>query len=267
MPEPTPATAKKILVIDDVPQLRELARSVLQEEGFDVDVAPDATQGLVRLLANKPDLVILDLMLPGVDGFKFLEYLKQLTTPPAVVLLSGSRTVETVLRGVALGAFAFLPKPVNFKVLVETCRSALNKAAAGQYPKQAGERRAHARHTVLVQVQLVPEGGLDAVQQKLPGDTAKGVVLGEMTELSAGGARVICVAKFPVGARVQVMPDPKVVHRSKNLIAEIRTSETVDTGFRYGLQFVDLDPEVERLLLEHLAPQSPAGSSQAPGSA
>jgi hypothetical protein len=51
------------------------------------------------------------------------------------------------------------------------------------------------------------------------------------------------------------MADPKVLHAAKSLIAEIRTCETVDTGFRYGLEFVDLDPELERLLREHLAPE------------
>jgi hypothetical protein len=164
------------------------------------------------------------------------------------VILSGSRNAETVLRGVGLGAFAFLSKPVDFKSLVETCRAALNRPTAVAYPKQAGERRAHPRHSVLVQVQLVQEGGV-------PGQPARGLVLGEMRDLSAGGARVISVAEFPVGARVQVMADPKVLLVAKNLIAEIRTSETVETGFLYGLEFVDLDPEVERLLREHLAPE------------
>ena len=78
---------------------------------------------------------------------------------------------------------------------------------------------------------------------------------------------MISVAKFPIGARVQVMPDPKVVQRSKNLVAEIRSCDEVETGFRYGLQFVDLDLEVERLLTEYLTPPPAAGSSEAPGSA
>jgi hypothetical protein len=54
------------------------------------------------------------------------------------------------------------------------------------------------------------------------------------------------------------VPDPKVIQTSKNLVAEIRSSEEVETGFRHGLQFVDLDPETERLLTAHLGPAEPA---------
>lgn len=254
MAEPTPPPAKKILVIDDVAELRELAQSVLEGEGFLVDVAQDTTLGGLKLMANKPDLMILDLNMPGVDGFRFIEYIREVTTPPPVVFLSGSRNLESVLRGVALGVFAFLPKPVNFTTLVETCRAALNKAAAGPHPKET-ERRAHTRHTVLVQVQLVRQG--DAAVQRAAGDTGKGVILGELTELSAGGGRVIAVAQFPVGARVQVTPDPKVLQTKKSLLAEIRTNDMVETGFQHGLQFIDLDPELERLLKQHLAPEPP----------
>ncbi len=243
MPEPSAAPPKRILIIDDLPELRELAQGVLEAEGFIVDVAPDASLGGLKLLANKPDLVILDLMMPGVDGFKFLESTKQtVTNRPAVVFLSGNYSGESVLRGVALGAFAFLAKPVNFKTLVETCHAALKGPSAGQRGQAAAERRAHPRRAVLVQVELVPA------------EAWKGPVLGEMTELSAEGAAVISIAEVFVGARVQVTPDPRVFHLSKPLIGEIRSSTTVATGFRYGIEFVDLDPEMERLLREHLAP-------------
>src|SRR5262245_17748424 len=127
MSDPGPP-GKRVLVIDDVHELRELAQSVLQAEGFTVDVAPDTTLGARKLMAKKPDLVILDVSMPGVDGFRFLEYVREVTTLPSVVFLSGGRNIETVLRGVALGAFAFLPKPVNFTLLVQTCHAALQKA-------------------------------------------------------------------------------------------------------------------------------------------
>jgi DNA-binding response OmpR family regulator len=250
-----PATAgKRILIIDDVAELRELAQSVLQDAGYTVEVAQDTTLGALKLMARKPDLMILDLNMPGVDGFTFIEHVKEVTTPPPIVFLSGSRNLETVLRGVALGVFAFLPKPVNFTALVETCRAALAKAArvAGQAP-QADERRAHKRHSMLVQVRLSRDDS-SGVSAREMGDTPKAFVLGELRELSAGGARIICVSKLPVGSRVEIMPDPKVVHTATGLLAEIRSSEEVETGFQYGLQFVDLDPDTERLLKEHLSP-------------
>jgi len=243
MTELPPATPKRILVIDDVAELRELAQTVLQEEGFVVELAQDAAEGGLKLLATKPDLVILDLMMPGVDGFKFLEYVRATTSdPPPVVFLSGGRTAESALKGLGLGAFAFLAKPVNFKTLVETCHAALARPVAAIAPGDPAERRAHARRAVLVQVQLAA------------GDAEKGPVLGEMTELSAGGAAVISLADFTIGARVHVMPDPRIFHHTAPLIAEVRSRSEVDTGFRYGIEFVGLDPGMERLLREHLIP-------------
>jgi DNA-binding response OmpR family regulator len=253
MSEPAPSAAppKRILVIDDVAELRELAQSVLQDAGYVVEVAQDTTLGALKLMARKPDLMILDLNMPGVDGFTFIEHIKEVTTPPPIVFLSGSRNLETVLRGVALGVFAFLPKPVNFTALLETCRAALAKAGA-QVPPQVAERRAHKRHSLLVQVRLSRDDKSTATARDL-GETPKAFVLGELRELSAGGARIICVSKLPVGSRVEIMPDPKVVHTTANLVAEIRSSEEIDTGFRHGLAFVDLDPETEKLLKENLS--------------
>jgi CheY-like chemotaxis protein len=246
-PKPTP---KRILVIDDVQELRDLVQSVLQDEGFSVEVAQDATLGALKLLSDKPDLVILDLNMPGVDGFRLVEYLKQFTAPPPFVVLSGNRTLESVLRGVKLGAFAFLPKPVDFTALVQTCRAALDKAAAAaQQAPRAEERRAHKRHALLVQVKVSVAGAE-------PRDSGKGYVLAELRDLSSGGARIISVARFPVGSRLELMADPRLI-QAPALVAEVRTSEEVETGFRHGLKFVDLDPETERLLREHLAPKEP----------
>ena len=251
---PSANAAKRILVIDDVAELRELAQSVLQDAGYVVEVAQDTTLGALKLMARKPDLLILDLNVPGVDGFTFIEHVKEVTTPPPIVFLSGSRNLETVLRGVALGVFAFLPKPVNFTALVQTCAAALAKAAgAARQPSQMEERRAHKRHSMLVQVRLSRDDS-SAASPLDAGNTPKAFVLGELRELSTGGARVICVSKLPVGSRVEIMPDPKVVHTTTSLVAEIRSSEEIDTGFQHGLQFVDLDSETERLLKEHLSP-------------
>src|SRR5262245_17672155 len=152
---PAGPAAKRILVIDDVAELRELAQSVLQDAGYQVDVAQDTTLGALKLMAHKPDLMILDLNMPGVDGFTFIEYVKEVTAPPPIVFLSAGRMLETVLKGVALGVFAFLPKPVNFTALVETCRAALAKAAATHQPTPVEERRARSRHSPLDQVRTL----------------------------------------------------------------------------------------------------------------
>src|SRR5262245_48396560 len=94
--EADPGSArKKILVIDELPERRALARCALECHGFDVDVAQDTTLGGLKLMARRPDLMVLDLCASGVDGFQFIEYVREVTTPPLVVFLSGSRTVDT----------------------------------------------------------------------------------------------------------------------------------------------------------------------------
>jgi CheY-like chemotaxis protein len=216
-----------------------------------VDLARDTTLGALMLMARKPDLMILDLNMPGVDGFTFIQYVKEVTPPPPTVFLSSRRTLEAVLKGVALGVFAFLPAPLNPTALVETCRAALAKAAAPHPPQPVEERRAHKRHSLLVQVRISHD---DGSQGAAAGQRPKAVVLGELCELSAGGGRIICVSKLPVGSRVEIAPDPKVIQTGTKLVAEIKASEETETGFRHGLQFVGLDPETERLLREHLAP-------------
>lgn len=245
---------KKILVIGDVAELRQLARSILEEKGFAVDVAPDATLGALKLLAEKPDLMIMDPVMPGVDGFKFLEYVSEVTTTPPVVFLNASGNLESALRGVRLGAFAFLPKPVNFTTLVETCHAALDGTSVGKRRDETAERRAHLRRAFRVPVRLARDGAPEAARGDVS-DTPKGFVRGEMIDLSAGGARVVSAARLPVGVRVQLMPDPRAIQASPDFTAEIRMSQVVETGFRHGLQFVDLDPELQLLLQEHLTPQ------------
>lgn len=245
---------KRILVIDDLAELRQLARSVLEETGFAVDVAPDATLGALKLLSEKPDLMIMDPVMPGVDGFKLLEYVRQVTATPPVVFLNASDNLESALRGVRLGAFAFLPKPVNFTTLVETCHAALNRTSVGKRRDEMAERRAHLRRAFHVPVRLARDGAPEAAGRDVS-DTPKGFVRGEMTDLSAGGARVVSVARLPVGVRVQLMPDPTAIHASPDFTAEIRMSQVVDTGFRHGLQFVDLDPELQLLLKQQLMPR------------
>jgi DNA-binding response OmpR family regulator len=251
MLEPADADRKKILVIDRVPEQRALAESALRDHGFDVDVAQDATLGGLKLLARKPDLMVLDLGARGVESFRFIEYVREITTPPPVVFLSASRAIDSVLRGVALGAFTFLPKPVNFRALVATCRAALSRPPQGAR-ERAGERRAHRRHAFVVAVRLARE---DAAQQLSAADTPRAFARGELLDLGAGGARVVVASRLPIGARVRVMPDPLVIQAPQELLAEVRACETRGPDFSYGLQFVDLDPALADLLKEHLTPQ------------
>jgi DNA-binding response OmpR family regulator len=104
--------AKKILVIEDEKTLRFLVTKILTEEGFEVDEAIDGEQGLEKAKQNKPDLILLDLRLPGINGFDVLTEIKkdvQLESTE-VIILSNLGQKEEIEKGMNLGATDYMIK-------------------------------------------------------------------------------------------------------------------------------------------------------------
>jgi DNA-binding response OmpR family regulator len=122
---------KKILIVDDA---RELARALtvrLKSEGFRVEVAYDAIQGMAAAVSNPPDLIVLDLRLPGGSGYDILEKLKMMPAtcdvPVVVFTASGQAGAAKALE---LGAAAYLTKPCESKVLITAIKDALETKPA-----------------------------------------------------------------------------------------------------------------------------------------
>lgn len=120
--------AKKILVIEDDKFLRELITQKLNQEDFDVAEAIDGEEGTEKIKTEKPDLVLLDLILPGIDGFEVLSQVKKdpsLASIP-VIILSNLGQKEDVERGLKLGAVDYLIK-AHFtpKEIIEKVKNAL----------------------------------------------------------------------------------------------------------------------------------------------
>ncbi len=116
----------EILVVDDEPGIRELMREILEEEGFEVRMAEHGAAARAALDDKVPDLVLLDIWMPDVDGVSLLKEWKtqgRLTMP--VVMMSGHGTVHTAVEATRLGAFDYLEKPVSYKQLLDTVRKAL----------------------------------------------------------------------------------------------------------------------------------------------
>ena len=104
--------AKKILIVEDDKFLRELIVKKLSNEGYDVVEAVDGEQGIQKIKATKPDLVLLDLILPGIDGFGVLSQKKEdpfIASIP-VIVLSNLGQKEDVDKGIGLGAADYLIK-------------------------------------------------------------------------------------------------------------------------------------------------------------
>jgi two-component system, OmpR family, alkaline phosphatase synthesis response regulator PhoP len=127
----------KILVIDDEPSIINLVTAYLKPEGYEVYTATDGNAGLKSALAFKPDLIILDLMLPGMDGIELLTRLRR--ESDVYVIMLTARTEETdKIVGLSVGADDYVTKPFSPRELVARVKAALRRIKTGA---SGGEER------------------------------------------------------------------------------------------------------------------------------
>jgi two-component system nitrogen regulation response regulator NtrX len=124
-----------ILVVDDEADIRGLLKEILSEEGYEVDVAANAAQARASRARQVPDLVLLDIWMPDVDGITLLrEWSAAAADGCPVVMMSGHGTVETAVEATRLGAFDFVEKPLSLAKLLRTVERALD---AGRRHRQS----------------------------------------------------------------------------------------------------------------------------------
>jgi two-component system, OmpR family, alkaline phosphatase synthesis response regulator PhoP len=116
----------RILVVDDEPKIVRLVRDYLEHGGFDVLVARDGPEALMRARTERPDLVVLDLGLPGLDGLDVTRALRRDTTVPLIMLTARDSETDKVL-GLELGADDYLTKPFSPRELVARIRAVLRR--------------------------------------------------------------------------------------------------------------------------------------------
>ena len=116
---------QRILVVDDDRSTRELIRLQLRAAGYAVDVAGDGAAALVRIRSKRPDLVLLDVWMPGMDGLEMLAHLRDEPSRPKVVVMTADDTSETLLRAVREHAYRYVTKPVEPKELIALVRDVL----------------------------------------------------------------------------------------------------------------------------------------------
>jgi two-component system copper resistance phosphate regulon response regulator CusR len=142
----------RILVIEDEPRILEFLRLGLEAEGFAVDAAEDGSAGLRLALDGPYELVVLDLLLPRLDGLRLLAELRRARADLPVLILSARSDLSTRLRGFDLGANDYLAKPFSFDELVARVRVHLRRAAdspagsklrAGNVQLDLARRQAH----------------------------------------------------------------------------------------------------------------------------
>jgi two-component system, NtrC family, nitrogen regulation response regulator NtrX len=120
-------SASRILVVDDEADIRGLLKEILSEEGYEVDIAADASQARTSRASQVPDLVLLDIWMPDTDGITLLrEWSHTDGYDCPVVMMSGHGTVETAVEATRLGAFDFVEKPLSLTKLLRTVERALD---------------------------------------------------------------------------------------------------------------------------------------------
>src|SRR3984893_501548 len=117
----------KVLVVDDEIHIVELARLYLTREGYEVDGVGDGAQAMARFGQLKPDLVILDIMLPGVDGLTICKEIRKLSQVPIIMLTARDEVTDKVV-GLEVGADDYLTKPFHPQELVARAKALLRRA-------------------------------------------------------------------------------------------------------------------------------------------
>ena len=121
----------KILIVEDEPKTGEYLRQGLSEAGYVADLVPNGTDGLHMALHGAYDLVILDVMLPGLNGWQVLQSLRERGLQMPVLFLTARDQVEDRVKGLELGADDYLVKPFSFAELLARVRIILRRGPAG----------------------------------------------------------------------------------------------------------------------------------------
>src|SRR3990170_1430482 len=129
--------AKRILIVDDEPRYLRLLEANLRTEGYEVATAKDGLQALEVFSAQPIDLVLLEVMMPGLDGFETCQRLREFSNVPIVILTARGEAQDRV-RGLDLGADDYLVKPFSATELLARVRAVLRRA---QLPAEVGQTR------------------------------------------------------------------------------------------------------------------------------
>jgi DNA-binding response OmpR family regulator len=119
--------AGRVLVVDDDETVRDVVRRYLEVAGFTVDMAGDGAEGLAKFGAHEPDLVVLDVMMPGINGLEVCKRLRQVSQVP-IVMLTALGEEENRIAGLQLGADDYVTKPFSPKELALRVASVLRRA-------------------------------------------------------------------------------------------------------------------------------------------
>ena len=217
----------KVLVIDDEPSIVELFTDYLNGQGFDVISAGGGEEGLDRLRLDSPDIVLLDMRMPDLDGLETLRRIREVNLRVPVLMISGNDDIAAAKEAIALGAFDYTLKPVDFNYLGRALDKML---AAVQPPGEPGH----------------PGGGHRGVSARAPvRPRARGVprdadAVGERARVDRAGAR-------------ERGPEPGSARSGGDKAETVRTLNVIRSLLRFAKDLGDITDETHRSLESHMA--------------
>jgi len=231
-------SAPRVLAVDDEENVCQLVSRLLSRAGWDTDSAQDGETALAKIAACRPDLVLLDVKMPGLGGLELLGRLREQPEPPAVVAMTGLTDFATFAALVRGGAAAYVAKPFEGRELVDLCDRvlrSLRRHAAG-----TDERRREPRRDIMVGVRIVsvPERGA--------------VALGALTNLSRGGAQIDLLTSLELGSRVNVALHAGSADVPLSFDGHVRWQLAIERGFAHGIAFADDSSGLEARLAQLL---------------
>lgn len=121
---------KKVLIVDDDTNICELLRLYLEKDGFDTVIANDGEAAIVKFNVEEPDIILLDIMLPKLDGWQVCRTIRKNSTVPIIMLTAKGETFDKIL-GLDLGADDYVTKPFDSKEVVARVKAVLRRSAGG----------------------------------------------------------------------------------------------------------------------------------------
>lgn len=231
----------RILIVDDEQNVRDTVAFNLQREGLDVSFASDGVAAIDLTRSLRPDLVVLDIMLPGIDGFQVCRTIREESTVPILLLSARGEEIDRVV-GLELGADDFLAKPFAMRELVARVRAMLRRArmvTAGHEPDGAvGAHRSRTGSTIVDQPLAAEEPTIRA------GDVTIDV---RRRQVWAGGAQLELTSK-EFDLLVYFTRHPGIVLTREALLREVWgylhpvDTRTVDVHVRWLRQKIEHDP-------------------------